>query len=193
MNHEILVEGARLILKGLGLDPDSEGIAKTPERVACMFEELASCIDTDPGSVVDVMFKESYDELVMVRDISFVSLCEHHLLPFFGRAHVGYLPNVDGHVTGLSKLARVVDTVARRPGLQERMTNCVADTLLQSLNPRGVVVVVEAEHTCMTFRGISKPGAMTVTSAMRGLMRTDTNTRAEVLSLINSGRATRLV
>src|SRR5947207_333545 len=163
-DHQKLVQGARLILEGLRLDPNRPGIRDTPERIARMFAEMCAGIDADPCSVLDVLFDESYDELVLVRDIQFASLCEHHLLPFIGVAHVGYLPNADGQVTGLSKLARAVEVAARRPGLQERMTGAVADAIDKALAPRGVIVVVEAEHLCMTVRGVRKPGARTVTS-----------------------------
>jgi GTP cyclohydrolase I len=185
LDPDLLVRGARLIVQGLGLDPDAEEIAETPARVARMYQEMASCMGVDPGSVIDVQFKETYDEMVIVRDIPFASLCEHHLLPFVGRAHVGYLPNGEGHVTGLSKLARVVESAARRPGLQERMTESIANALEHRLQPRGVIVVVEAEHMCMTVRGIRKPGSTTVTSAVRGSVREDARTRAEAMALIH--------
>ena len=149
-----------------------------------MYDEIFAGLHVDPAEELDVLFEEHHDEIVLVRDIPFSSVCEHHLVPFVGRAHVGYLPNAHGHVTGLSKLARVVDIAARRPGLQERITTMVADTLMEALSPLGVIVVIEAEHLCMTMRGVRKPGAVTVTSAVRGTMRNDPKTRAEAMALV---------
>ena len=182
-DHDKIQAGVRLLLEGIGLDPQQERIAGTPGRVARMFDEIFAGLQQDPAQILDVMFEEAHDELVLIRDIPFASVCEHHLLPFVGQAHVGYLPNVEGHVTGLSKIARLVDVVAKRPGLQERITSQVADTLEQALHPRGVIVIIEAEHLCMTMRGIRKPGAVTVTSAVRGSMRDDPRTRAEAMAL----------
>jgi GTP cyclohydrolase I len=182
-DHEQIRAGVRLVLGGLGLDPEDPRFAGTPDRVARMFDEVCAGLLVDPADVLDVVFEEHHDELVLIRDIPFSSLCEHHLVPFVGRAHVGYIPNVAGHVTGLSKLARLVDVVAKQPSLQERITSVVADTLEKALQPRGVLVVIEAEHFCMTMRGVRKPGAMTVTSAVRGTMRDDPRTRAEAMSL----------
>jgi len=153
-----------------------------------MYDEIFAGLLVDPAEVLDVVFEEGHDEIVLVRDIPFASTCEHHLIPFVGRAHVGYLPNAAGQVTGLSKLARLVDIVAKRPGLQERITATIADTLEKALSPRGVLVIIEAEHYCMTMRGVRKPGAMTITSAVRGRMRTDPRTRAESMAPASSTR-----
>jgi GTP cyclohydrolase I len=179
-----LEAGARLILDGLHLDTDVPNLRDTPARVARMYAEMCAGLDDDPASAIDVFFDESYDEIVLVRDIAFASLCEHHLLPFIGVAHVGYLPNEGGQVTGLSKLARAVEIAARRPGLQERMTNLIADSMVKALSPRGVVTIVEAEHACMTVRGVRKRGSATITSAVRGTIRTDPRTRSEVMALL---------
>jgi GTP cyclohydrolase IA len=188
-DHDKIREGVRLLLEGVGLDPEHPALTGTPERVARMYDEIFAGLLVDPGAVLDVTFEEGHDELVLVRDIPFASVCEHHLVPFVGHAHVGYIPNTRGQVTGLSKLARLVDIVAKRPNLQERVTAVVADTLMQHLEPRGVLVVIEAEHFCMTMRGIRKPGSITVTSAVRGIMRDDAATRAEAMSLIHGGRS----
>ncbi|MDQ3709454.1 MAG: GTP cyclohydrolase I FolE [Actinomycetota bacterium] len=182
-DHDKITAGVRLTLEGLGLDPDAVNLAGTPARVARMYDEIFAGLLVDPAEVLDVVFEEGHDEIVLVRDIPFASTCEHHLIPFVGRAHVGYLPNAAGQVTGLSKLARLVDIVAKRPGLQERITATIADTLEKALSPRGVLVIIEAEHYCMTMRGVRKPGAMTITSAVRGRMRTDPRTRAESMAL----------
>jgi GTP cyclohydrolase IA len=182
-DHDKLRQGVRLLFEGLGLDPADPGIKDTPERVARMFDEVFAGLLVDPADVLDVVFEEGHDELVLIRDIPFASYCEHHLVPFVGRAHVGYIPNEKGQVTGLSKLARLVDVIAKRPNLQERVTTRIADTLEESLAPRGVMVVIEAEHYCMSMRGVRKPGAMTVTSAVRGIMREDPRTRSEVMAL----------
>jgi GTP cyclohydrolase IA len=190
-DHDKIRRGVRLMFEGLGLDPDDPGIAGTPERVARMYDEIFAGLLVDPAEVLDVVFEEGHDELVLIRDIPFSSVCEHHLVPFVGVAHVGYIPNTDGQVTGLSKLARLVDLVAKRPNLQERITSTVADTLVEGLRPRGAIVVVEAEHFCMTMRGVRKPGAMTVTSAVRGIIRDDPATRAEVMSLVLADRSRR--
>ena len=188
-DHDKIEAGVRSIFEGLGLDPSSPGIKDTPARVARMFDEIFAGLLVDPSDVLDVVFEEGHDELVLIRDIPFSSTCEHHLVPFVGRAHVGYLPNVEGQVTGLSKLARVVDLIAKRPGLQERITTDIANTLEKALNPRGVIVVIEAEHFCMTMRGVRKPGSMTVTSAVRGLMRDDPRTRSEAMALVLGNRS----
>ena len=182
-DHDKIREGVRLMFEGLGLDPADPGTQDTPARVARMFDEIFAGLLVDPEDVLDVVFEEGHDELVLVKDIPMASMCEHHLIPFVGRAHVGYIPNVRGQVTGLSKLARVVDLVAKRPNLQERLTTRIADILEKKLEPRGVLVIVEAEHYCMTMRGVRKPGAVTVTSAVRGIMRDDPRTRAEVMAL----------
>ena len=175
----------RTILTAVGEDPDRPGLKDTPRRVARMYKEMFSGLHTDPARHLQVTFPEQYDEIVLVRDISFTSMCEHHLLPFRGVAHVAYVPN--GRVTGLSKLARVVDEVAHRPQVQERMTSEVADMIERELETRGVAVVVKAEHSCMSIRGICKPGAQTVTSALRGIFKTNESSRAEIMSLINNG------
>jgi GTP cyclohydrolase I len=190
-DHDKIKAGVRLLFEGLGLDPTDAKIAGTPDRVARMYDEIFAGLLVRPADVLDVVFEEHHDEMVLVRDIPFFSICEHHLVPFVGRAHVGYLPNVSGQVTGLSKLARLVDLTAKRPGLQERVTSTVADALVEALQPRGVIVVIEAEHFCMTMRGVRKPGALTVTSAVRGTMRDDPATRAEAMGLILGSRATR--
>ncbi|MEO0530167.1 MAG: GTP cyclohydrolase I FolE [Planctomycetota bacterium] len=180
------IKGAvRTILKAVGEDPEREGLLETPRRVAKMYAEMFQGLHQDPARHLKVTFPEEYDELVLVRDIPFTSMCEHHLLPFTGVAHVGYLP--DGRVTGLSKLARVVDEVARRPQVQERMTQTIADVIEEELSSAGVAVVVRAEHSCMSMRGIKKHGASTVTSALRGVFKTNQSSRAEVMSLINNG------
>ena len=173
----------REILAAVGEDPNSDGLLETPGRVARMYAELFSGLHTDPARHLQKFFVEDYDELVLVRDIAFNSVCEHHLLPFIGKAHVGYLPN--RKIAGLSKLARVVDEVSRRPQVQERMTHTIADLLHQELDAKVVVVVLEAEHSCMTIRGVRKPGSITITSAVRGLFLTNQSSRAEVMSLIN--------
>jgi len=173
----------RTILRAVGEDPDRPGLIDTPNRVARMYQEMFSGLKSDPARHLQVTFPETYDEMVLVRDISFTSMCEHHLLPFSGVAHVAYLPN--GRVTGLSKLARVVDEVARRPQVQERMTQTIADMLESELETAGAAVVIEAEHSCMSIRGIRKPGSLTITSALRGVFRTNQSSRAEVMSLIS--------
>jgi GTP cyclohydrolase I len=173
------------ILTAIGEDPKREGLIATPERVAAMYEELFSGIGDDPGRHLTVTFAAEHDEMVMVREIPFASVCEHHLVPFIGRAHVAYIPNQDGRITGLSKLARLVDGFARRLQVQERMTTQIADALEAALAPRGVLVVVEAEHLCMSMRGVKKPGTVTVTSSVRGLFRTDPATRAEAMQFIH--------
>lgn len=174
----------REILAAVGEDPDREGLNETPARVARMYAELFAGLHEDPRVHLQKFFTEKYDEIVLVRDISFNSVCEHHLLPFMGRAHIGYLPN--GKVIGLSKLARVVESVSHRPQVQERMTETIADLLVDELDVKGVAVVIEATHTCMTIRGIRKPGSLCVTSAMRGVFRANMSSRSEVMSLILS-------
>lgn len=174
----------REILEAVGEDPDRDGLLETPARVARMYREMFSGLHSDPSRHLKKVFEESFDELVLVRDISFNSVCEHHLMPFMGVAHVGYLPR--GRVVGLSKLARVVDEISRRPQVQERLTHEVADLVNEELDAKGVVVVVSAEHTCMSMRGIRKPGALTVTSAVRGLFKSNESSRSEVMALINA-------
>jgi GTP cyclohydrolase IA len=177
-------QAVRLILEGVGDDPDREGVKDTPRRVAQMYEEILSGIGVDPEPLVTVVPGADFDELIMVKDIPLTSLCEHHMLPFNGKAHVAYIPAKDGRITGLSKIARVVDTLAKRLQVQERLTTQIADAIDEALEPRGVFVVIEAEHLCMTMRGVKKPGSMTVTSAVRGLFRSDERTRQEAISLI---------
>ncbi len=172
----------REILAAVGEDPDREGLLETPARVARMYAELFSGLHTDPSVHLKKFFTEEYDEMVLVRDISFNSMCEHHLLPFYGKAHIGYVPN--GKVVGLSKLARVVEEFSRRPQVQERMTEQIANLLIEELDVKGVAVVLEASHSCMSIRGIRKPGSLCVTSAMKGLFRTNLSSRSEVMTLI---------
>jgi GTP cyclohydrolase I len=172
----------REILAAVGENPDREGLQETPARVARMYQELFSGLHEDPRQHLKKFFAEKYDEVVVVRDIDFCSICEHHLLPFMGRAHIGYLPN--GKVIGLSKLARVVEVLSRQPQVQERMTQQIADLLVEELGAKGVAVVVEATHTCMTIRGVRKPGSLCVTSAMKGAFLTNLSTRSEVMRLM---------
>ncbi|GAB3199126.1 GTP cyclohydrolase I FolE [Geodermatophilus arenarius] len=174
----------RELLLAVGEDPDRPGLRDTPARVARAYAETFAGLWQDPGEVLATVFDEDHDEMVLVRDIPMYSTCEHHLVPFHGAAHVGYIPGDDGRVTGLSKLARLVDVYARRPQVQERMTRQIADALAEHLKPRGVLVVVEAEHLCMGMRGIRKPGSTTVTSAVRGIFRDNAATRAEAMSLV---------
>ena len=173
------------LLEAVGEDPGREGLQATPRRVAAMYEELFAGMDDDPEAHLTVTFAADHDEMVMVRDIPFASLCEHHIVPFMGKVHVGYIPGEDGRVTGLSKLARLVDVFARRLQVQERMTTQIADTMEKVLLPRGVLVVVEAEHLCMSMRGVKKPGTLTITSAVRGLFRDDPRTRAEAMQYVH--------
>ncbi|MCL2303754.1 MAG: GTP cyclohydrolase I FolE [Planctomycetaceae bacterium] len=176
-------QAVREILVAVGEDPDREGLKETPARVARMYRELFSGLHEDPKIYTKKYFSEPYDEIVLVRDITFHSMCEHHLLPFMGKVHIGYLPA--GRVLGLSKLARVVDSISHRPQLQERMTEEIANLLISELKVRGVGVVIEAVHTCMTIRGVRKPGSLCITSAMKGTFRKYASTRAEFLALIN--------
>jgi GTP cyclohydrolase I len=173
------------LLAAIGEDTERDGLLDTPKRVAAMYEELFSGLSDTPARHLTVTFAADHDEMVMVRDIPFASLCEHHLVPFIGRAHVAYIPGPDGRITGLSKLARLVDGYARRLQVQERMTTQIADAVESALQPRGVLVVVEAEHLCMSMRGVKKPGTLTVTSAVRGLFRTDVATRAEAMQFVH--------
>jgi GTP cyclohydrolase I len=172
------------ILDAIGEDPGRDGLVDTPNRVAAMYEELFSGLHDDPTRHLEVTFAAEHDEMVMVRDIPFASLCEHHLVPFLGRAHVAYIPAEDGRITGLSKLARLVDGFARRLQVQERMTTEIAGAIESVLEPRGVLVVIEAEHLCMSMRGVKKPGTTTITSSVRGLFRSDQATRAEAMGFI---------
>lgn len=173
----------RELLLAVGEDPDREGLRETPARVARAYREIFAGLHQEPGDVLTTMFDIGHEEMVLVKDIEVYSTCEHHLVPFHGVAHVGYIPNVDGRITGLSKLARLVEVFARRPQVQERLTSQIADALVEHLQPRGAIVVVECEHLCMSMRGVRKPGSRTVTSAVRGQMR-DGATRAEAMSLI---------
>ena len=181
-----LERAVRELLAAVGENPDREGLRETPGRVARMYAELFRGLHDDPRRHLQKFFTEKYDEIVLVRDISFNSMCEHHLMPFMGKTHIGYLP--DGRVIGLSKLARVVEDVARRPQVQERMTETIADLLMEELQAKGVAVIVEAVHTCMTVRGVRKPGSVCVTSAMRGAFRNNPSTRAEIMTLIYGER-----
>jgi GTP cyclohydrolase I len=174
----------REILLAIGEDPDRDGLTETPARVARTYAEQFSGLSQHPQDVLTTVFDADHDELILVRDIELYSTCEHHLVPFFGFAHVGYIPNEKGQITGLSKLARLVDVYARRPQVQERMTSQIADALMEVLEPRGALVVIEAEHLCMSMRGVRKPGAKTVTSAVRGILRDSDRTRAEAMSLL---------
>lgn len=179
-----IARAVREILLAVGEDPDREGLRDTPMRVARMYAELFAGLRQDPEEALGTMFTERYDEMVVLRDISFNSMCEHHLMPFVGAAHVAYIPN--GRVVGISKLARVVDVVAARPQVQERMTNEIADILMRRLSPKGVAVVLYATHTCMTCRGVRKPNSVMITSALRGACLTDARTRSEVMELLHN-------
>lgn len=172
-----------MILEAIGEDPNREGVRDTPRRVARMYEEIFYGIDTDPRELLQVSFTEYHDELVLVKDIPLYSMCEHHFLPFYGKAHVAYIPK-GGKVVGISKIARVTEVYARRPQLQERLTSQIADCIYETLKPYGVAVIIEAEHMCMTMRGVNKPGSLTITSAVRGIFETRAQTRNELLSLI---------
>jgi GTP cyclohydrolase I len=180
-------KAVREILEAIGEDADRDGLRDTPTRVANMYAEVFSGLEGDPEELLTVTFEANHDEMVMVKDIDLTSLCEHHLVPFIGKAHVAYIPNEDGRITGLSKLARVVDAYAHRPQVQERLTTQIADTIERVLQPRGVLVVIEAEHLCMSMRGVRKPGALTVTSAVRGQFLNEA-TRAEAMNLIAGRR-----
>lgn len=183
VNLDLIAQGVRLILEGLGEDPERAGLQETPRRVAEMFSELTSGMREDPNTHVVPLPGDKHDEMVIVKDISIASLCEHHLAPFVGKCHIAYIPK-DGRILGISKLARLAETFSRRLQLQERLTTDIANTLYQGLKPIGVMVVIEAEHTCMTLRGVRKSGASTVTSAVLGGFRTDPRTRAEAMALI---------
>ncbi len=185
MENERISQAVRIILEEIGEDPNREGLRDTPERVGRMYQEVCKGLKEDPGQYLEVMFAESHDEMVLLKDIPLYSLCEHHLLPFYGRAHVAYIPR-KGKITGLSKLARVVEGFARRLQVQERLTSQIADTINERLQPWGVIVVIEAEHMCMTMRGVLKPGTLTITSAVRGIFETNPASRAEALALIRN-------
>ncbi|MHB8840801.1 MAG: GTP cyclohydrolase I FolE [Candidatus Aquicultor sp.] len=184
MDREKIEQGVRLILEGVGEDLNREGLRDTPRRVASMYEEILGGMDQDAVEILNVTFGEDHDEMIIVKDIPIYSMCEHHLMPFIGKAHVAYIPGDDGRVTGISKLARVVDVFTKRLQVQERLTTQIADAMVEALKPKGVMVIVEAEHLCMTMRGVKKPGSTTVTSAVRGLFRSRGVARAEALSLI---------
>jgi len=184
VDHARAAAAVRELLLAVGEDPDREGLQATPDRVARAYAEVFAGLHVNPDDVLQTTFDEHHDELVLVKDIPLYSTCEHHLVPWHGTAAVGYIPGADGRITGLSKLARVVDLYARRPQVQERLTSQVADAVLSRLQPQGVIVVVQAEHLCMAMRGIRKPGALTMTSAVRGIFKSDPRTRAEALSLI---------
>jgi GTP cyclohydrolase I len=184
VDRDRIAAGVRLILEGIGEDPSREGLRDTPARVADMYSEIFSGIAADPAEHLQVTFGEDHREMVLVRGIPLYSVCEHHLLPFLGRAHVAYIPGEEGRICGLSKIARVVDVFAKRPQVQERMTAQIADTLVEQLRPQGVMVVIEAEHLCMSMRGVQKPGAITTTSAVRGIFQRNAATRAEALALM---------
>ena len=183
MDKERIQNAVREILIAVGEDPDREGLFETPKRVANMYEEIFAGLTEDPKQHIKLFNEQSNDEMVIVKDIPFYSMCEHHLLPFFGKAHIGYIPS-DNKIIGLSKLARIVDNFAKKPQVQERLTSDIADFLNDNLQPKGVAVIMEAEHMCMTMRGARAAGSKTQTSALRGIMRTDAKTRAEVLSLL---------
>jgi GTP cyclohydrolase IA len=186
-DQERAEKAVRELLLACGENPDREGLQDTPERVAKAYLEMFAGLYTDPDEVLDKTFDECHDEVVLITDIPMYSTCEHHLVPFHGVAHVGYIPNEQGKVTGLSKLARLVDLYAKRPQVQERLTSQIADAIVRKLEPRGVIVVIEAEHLCMGMRGIRKPGSRTVTSAVRGMLQSSSTSRAEALALIRSG------
>ncbi|WP_042355262.1 GTP cyclohydrolase I FolE [Bacillus rubiinfantis] len=185
VNRAQIEEAVRLILSAIGEDPNREGLLDTPKRVAKMYEEVFSGLNKDPKQHFETIFSEDHEELVLVKDIPFFSMCEHHLVPFFGKAHVAYIPQ-NGRVTGLSKLARAVEVISRRPQLQERITASIADSIMEKLEPHGVMVVVEAEHMCMTMRGVKKPGSKTVTTAVRGTLAEDAAARSEIISFIKN-------
>jgi GTP cyclohydrolase IA len=184
-----VIDGVRLVLEGIGEDPSRPGLERTPERVADMYWELFSGMGRDPVDLLGVVAGAGHDEMIMVRDIPLASMCEHHVIAFVGKAHVAYVPNRDGRITGLSKIARVVDLLSKRLQVQERLTTEIADALDEALEPRGVFVIIEAEHLCMTMRGVKKPGSVTVTSAVRGVFRTDARTRSEALELARRPRS----
>jgi GTP cyclohydrolase I len=186
-DRERIVNAVREILAAIGDDPEREGLKGTPDRVADMYAEIFSGIERDAAAELNVVFEEEHDEMILIRDIPLYSVCEHHLLPWVGQAHVAYIPNEQGQITGLSKIARVVDTLSKRPQVQERLTTQIAGAIEKALDPRGVLVILEAEHLCMTMRGIKKPGAQTVTSAVRGIFRRNEATRAEAMGLIKRG------
>jgi GTP cyclohydrolase I len=185
VDQKKIAKAIKDILAAIGDDPNRAGIKETPQRVARMYAELFAGLNKDPGKEATVFHEEDHEEMVMVKEIPFYSMCEHHLVPFFGKAHVVYIPT-KGRVTGLSKLVRVIEGFAKRPQVQERLTSQIADCLIQRLKPQGVMVIIEAEHLCMSMRGVKKPGSITTTSALRGIFQKNAKTRAEALSLIKS-------
>jgi len=187
MDKNKIQKGVKLILEGIGEDPDRPGIKDTPKRIAKLYEEIFSGLSTPAEEILIPIKGESHDEMVLIKDIPFYSICEHHLLPFIGKAHVAYVPS-KGKIVGLSKLARAVEIFAKRPQLQERLTSQLADLIMKKLKPRGAMVIVDAEHLCMSMRGVKKPGTRTVTSAVRGIFRTKESTRTEFLELIKQAR-----
>jgi GTP cyclohydrolase IA len=187
-DREKIVQAVRLILEGIGDDPDRAGIAQTPHRVADMYEEIFAGIGKEPKELLTVVAGAGHDEMIMVHDIPLYGMCEHHVIPFVGKAHVAYVPNRDGRITGLSKIARLVDLLSKRLQVQERLTTEIADALDEAIQPRGVFVMIEAEHLCMTMRGVKKPGSVTATSAVRGVFRSDARTRGEAFELLRRGR-----
>jgi GTP cyclohydrolase I len=184
LDHAKIEAAVKTILEAIGEDPEREGLLLTPSRVANMYEEIFAGMECDPKEVLHAQFSEEHEEMILVKDIPLYSVCEHHLMPFTGRAHVAYVPGVTGQITGISKLARVVDILSKRLQVQERLTTQVADTIMDGLDPQGVLVVIEAEHLCMSMRGVKKPGTVTVTSAVRGLFYRSPAARAEAMSLI---------
>ena len=186
-DRDRIIRAVHDILEAIGEDPDRDGLKRTPERVADMYAEIFAGLHESAPAQMDVVFDEGHDEMILVRDIPLYSVCEHHLIPWVGQAHVAYIPNKKGEITGLSKIARVVDTLSKRPQVQERLTTQIADAIEEALDPRGVLVILEAEHLCMTMRGVKKPGAQTVTSAIRGLFRDSEATRSEAMGLIARG------
>lgn len=183
MNRKKIEKGIKLILEGIGEEPDRPGLVKTPERVASMFEEIFSGLETSLEDLLNPIEGESHDEMVMLKDIPFYSVCEHHLLPFFGRAHIAYVPG-KGRIVGIGELAKALEVLAKRPQVQERLTAQLADMIMERLKPKGAMVIVDAEHLCLSMRGIKKPGSKTVTSAVRGIFRTKQSTRDEMLELL---------
>ncbi|MCW2278924.1 GTP cyclohydrolase I FolE [Heliophilum fasciatum] len=187
MDLKKIEQAVTMILEAIGEDPQREGLLDTPKRVARMYQEILGGIEEDPSRHLHVMFNEEHEEMVMVKDIPLYSMCEHHLLPFYGVAHIAYIPQA-GRITGLSKIARTVEGFAKRPQLQERLTAQIANSLMDVLEPQGVLVVIEAEHMCMTMRGVKKPGSRTVTSAVRGIFQKNKATRSEAIALLNTGK-----
>ena len=187
MDKEKIKKAVETIIKAIGEDPEREGLKDTPRRVANMYEEILGGTNKDPETDLEVFFEKEHDEIILLKDIPLYSMCEHHMVPFMGRAHVAYIPD-SNRITGLSKIARVVDTLSKRLQLQERLTTGIAEILMKKLRPKGVLVVIEAEHLCMSMRGVRKPGIITTTSAVRGIFRSSQKTRSEALSLIRHER-----